>query len=308
MDGPRPRSHRPLLGYGLTLLAATLFAVNGSVSKLAIDVDGMTTLRWTQIRSTGAFIGLALVLAFARPALLRIRRSELPRLIVYSIVGFALVQWLYLVAITRLPIGIGLIIEFTAPVLIALWARFAWHEPVRRRVWLALVLTIAGLGLIARVWEGATLDTIGMLAGFSAAAALALYYLMGQRLVEKHEALSIVCISLGLASVFWAVVQPLWSFPFETLGETVELPRLELGVPVAAFALWTVVLGAIVPFALSVSALRYLPATTVGIVATFEPVAAATVAWLWLGESLVAAQILGGLVVLVGIVLAETSR
>ena len=67
-------------------------------------------------------------------------------------------------------------------------------------------------------------------------------------------------------------------------------------------------LGTIAPYLLTVSALRHLPATTVGIVATFEPVAAAVIAWVWLGEVLVAVQIVGGLVVLVGILLAETSR
>ena len=67
-------------------------------------------------------------------------------------------------------------------------------------------------------------------------------------------------------------------------------------------------LGTIVPFSLSVAALKHLPATTVGIVATFEPVAAAVIAWVWLGEALVAVQIVGGVVVLVGILLAETAR
>jgi drug/metabolite transporter (DMT)-like permease len=68
------------------------------------------------------------------------------------------------------------------------------------------------------------------------------------------------------------------------------------------------VLGSIVPFSLSIAALRHLPATTVGIVATFEPVAASVVAWVWLQESLDVAQLVGGAVVLAGIVLAETSR
>ena len=69
-----------------------------------------------------------------------------------------------------------------------------------------------------------------------------------------------------------------------------------------------IVLGTIVPFALIVSALRHLPATRVGIVAMLEPVAAAVVAWAWLGESLNAAQLAGGAVVLAGIVLAQTAR
>jgi len=303
-----PPTPRPLVGYTLTLLAATLFAINGSVSKLAIDVDGMTTLRWTQIRSSGAFLGLLIALAILRPSLLRVKRTELRNLAIYGVIGFALVQWLYLVAITRLPIGIGLILEFTAPVLIALWARFVWHEQVRRRAWYSLALVVVGLVLIAQVWRGATLDTWGMVAGFGAAGALALYYLMGDRLVAKRDAISIVCISLGFTTLFWAVVQPWWSFPFSALTESVELPHLGTSLPVGVFALWTIILGAIVPFVLSISALKHLSATTVGIVATFEPVAAAAIAWLWLGETFVAVQILGGLVVLVGIVLAETAR
>ena len=216
---------RPHVGYALTLLAATLFAINGSVSKLAIDVDGMTTLRWTQIRSTGAFFGLLVALAILRPSLLRVRRAELRNLAIYGVVGFALVQWLYLVAITRLPIGIGLILEFTAPVLIALWARFVWHEHVRRRAWYSLALVIVGLVLIAQVWHGATLDAWGMAAGFAAACALAFYYLMGDRLVAKRDAISIVCVALGFTTLFWAIVQPWWTLPFSTFGETVDAAR-----------------------------------------------------------------------------------
>ena len=101
--------------------------------EVGLDASGIGTLRWTELRSTGGFLGLALALAVLAPRRLRIgSRRELGRLAFYGIVGFAFVQWLYFVAIDRLPIGIGLLFEFTAPVLIALWARFAWHEQVRR--------------------------------------------------------------------------------------------------------------------------------------------------------------------------------
>lgn len=299
---------RPGIGYAMTLTAATLFAVNGSVSKLAIEGSEIGTLRWTELRSTGGFLGLAVALLVLAPGRLRIGRAELPALAFYGIVGFAVVQWLYFVAITRLPIGIGLLLEFTAPVLVALWARFVWHERVQPRVWAALTLVVAGLVLVAQVWQGTTLDTLGVVAGLTAAVALAIFYLQGERLVTTRDPISVVCIALGFTTLFWAVVQPWWSFPFETLTTPVGLPWLDVAVPVWLLAAWTIVLGTIAPFTLSVGALQHLPATTVGIVATFEPVAAAVIAWAWLGETLVAAQILGGLVVLLGIVLAETSR
>jgi drug/metabolite transporter (DMT)-like permease len=302
------RLRRPGIGYAMTLTAATLFAVNGSISKLAIEGSEIGTLRWTELRSTGGFLGLALALLVLAPGRLRIGRAELPALAFYGIVGFALVQWLYFVAITRLPIGIGLLLEFTAPVLVALWARFVWRERVRPRVWAALTLVIAGLVLVAQVWQGTTLDTVGVVAGLAAAFALAVFYLQGERLVTTRDPISVVCIALGFTTVFWAVVQPWWSFPFEELATSVNLPWLDVAVPVWLLAAWTIVLGTITPFTLSVGALQHLPATTVGIVATFEPVAAAVIAWAWLGETLVAVQILGGLIVLIGIVLAETSR
>jgi drug/metabolite transporter (DMT)-like permease len=307
--GTLAHDRRPRVGYAMTIGAATLFAVNGAVSKIALDASDIGTLRWTELRSTGAFVGLAVGLAIIAPKRLRIETShELGRLAFYGIVGFALVQWLYFVAIDRLPIAIGLLFEFTAPVLIALWARFAWHEPVRRRVWPALGLVIGGLTLVAQIWHGLTLDGIGVAAGLLAAVGLAVYYLMGERLVGRRDPISVVCYALGFASLTWAVLLPWWSFPTEALRVDAPLPHTLSTVPVGALALWVIVLGTIVPFSLSIAALKHLPATTVGIVATFEPVAAAVIAWVWLGEALVAVQILGGIVVLAGILLAETSR
>ena len=193
--------------------------------------------------------------------------------------------------------------------LIALWARFAWHEPVRRRVWPALGLVLGGLALVAQIWDGLTLDGVGVVAGLLAACALAVYYLMGERLVGRRDPISVVVLRarLRLARLGRRRCPGGASRPTRC-GVSVELPHGLVTVPVGALALWGIVLGTIAPFSLSIAALKHLPATTVGIVATFEPVAAAVIAWVWLGEALVAVQIVGGVVVLAGILLAETSR
>jgi drug/metabolite transporter (DMT)-like permease len=69
-----------------------------------------------------------------------------------------------------------------------------------------------------------------------------------------------------------------------------------------------VVLGTVVPFALVLQSLRHLRATQASVVGMTEPVIASVIAWVFLGEILTPVQIVGGVVVLVGIVLAETSR
>ncbi|HZO49379.1 MAG TPA: DMT family transporter [Gaiellaceae bacterium] len=304
-----PARARRRLAPVLVLLAATLFALNGSVSKVALQSSGLSTLRWTELRSTGAFLGLAAWLAVRDPRSVRVARAEVATLVAYGIFGFAFVQWLYFVAIDRLPIGVALLFEFSGIVLIALWARFVRREPVRARLWPALALVLAGLAFVAQAWQGLALDGVGLAASLAAAGSLALFYLQGERLVGGRPPLAVVCLGLLFASVFWALVQPWWSFPAGALGRSADLPGAWLGsVPVWLLALASVLLGTIAPFALSISALQHLSATAVGVIATFEPVAAAIVAWLWLGESLDAAQLAGGVVVLAGILLAETSR
>jgi drug/metabolite transporter (DMT)-like permease len=309
-DEPFAATRHPRLGYAMATAAAALFAVNGTVSKIVLTSTGLTSVRLTELRATGAFLGLAAFLALTAPRLLRVRRSELRLLAFYGVVGFALVQWLYFVAIERLPIGIGLLLEFTAPVLVALWARVVWQEHVRSRVWLALGLALAGLALVAEVWHDVHLDTVGVAAGLLASGALATYFLAGEHATARRDALSLTCLALGVSAVFWAVVQPWWSFPFAELSGRVSLEGAfeSATAPVWLLALWIIVLGTIFPFVLSLGALHHLPATRVSIVAMVEVVLASIVAWAWLGETLSAAQLAGGAVVLVGIVLAQTAR
>jgi drug/metabolite transporter (DMT)-like permease len=300
----------PRLGYAMATAAAALFAVNGSVSKVILSSTEMSSLRLTELRATGAFLCLVAFIAATVPGRLRVARDEVALLVFYGIVGFALVQWLYFVAIERLPIGIGLLLEFTAPVLVALWARLVWHEPVRRRVWAALALALSGLALVAEVGQDVRLDAVGVAAGLIAAGSLATYFLAGEHATGRRDALSLTCLSLGMASLFWAVLQPWWSFPFAALEETVSLQGAveSTSAPVWVLCLWMIVPGTVFPFVLSLGALRHLPATRVSVVAMVEVVLASFVAWIWLGETLSAAQLVGGGVVLLGVVLAQTSR
>jgi drug/metabolite transporter (DMT)-like permease len=306
-----PHDRRPLLGYAMVWTAAVLFAVNGTVSKVVLDSVGLSTLELTQLRSTGAFVGFALVLALLRPGSLRVGGRELLYLVAFGVTGVAFVQWLYFVAIHRLPIGIALLIQYLAPLIVALWARYVFHAPVRRRIWLALVLALAGLSLIVELWGGGiSLDGPGVAAALAAAGAYALYILMAEHAVARRDPISVACYGFLFAAVFWFLVQPLWEFPLGRLDESASLLGNldEVSVPAWLLVGFLIVGGTMASFGLIISALRHISATRVGIVAMLEPVAATMVAWAWLGEELGPEQLAGGAVVLAGIVLAQTSR
>jgi len=300
---------RAKLGYLMVVVAATLFAVNGTVSKVVLG-SGLSSLELTQIRSTGAALGFLVFLLLFSRVRLRVGRRELLYLVIFGVTGVAFVQWLYFVAIEHLPVGIALLIQFLGPLWVALFARFVYREGIRRRVWVALVLCVTGLSVVVELWSGLSFSTIGITAALAASFALATYILMAERERKHRDAVSLSFYGFFFAGIFWAVVQPLWRFPWDVLGETVSLQGNleEHSAPAWLLVGFVVVIGTMITFTLLTGALRHIPATRAAIVGTLEPVLATVVAWLWLGESFGTAQLVGGAVVLAGIVLAQTAR
>lgn len=304
----RIKPKNALFGHVALIISILLFASNGSVSK-SLLVSGIDATRLSQIRVTGAFLVLLVFALFLVRDQLKVKRPELIPIISYGIIGVALVQFLYFVAIERMPIGVALVIEYTAPVLVALWARFGEKEPVKKRVWLALALTLFGLSLVTNIWNGFTLDSIGFIAAALAAVSLAIYFITGEKLVQKRSALAIVTLAFGASTIFWAIILPWWNFDTDIFSGQVSFPENSSNmVSISLMMLWMIVMGTIAPFFLSFVALSHLKARTVAIFGTLEPVFASAVAFFVLNESLLAIQLLGGVVVIVGVVLAESAK
>ena len=147
-----------------------------------------------------------------------------------------------------------------------------------------------------------------MRAALLAALCLATYYLMGERGTVTRDPMALTCWSFVAAALFWSVAAPWWNFDAVVLDEPVPVSLGSVQLPLWVLVAWIVVFGAMVPFWLSIAALPHLSPTTAGLVATVEPVFASVIAWLWLEQVLTGWQVAGGLVVLTGIVLAQTAR
>ncbi|HVA31722.1 MAG TPA: EamA family transporter [Gaiellaceae bacterium] len=307
--GEQTRVRKPLVGYAMVLVAATLFGANGSVAKVALS-SGLSSLRLTEARCAGACAGLMLFALARDRASLRIRRAELLRLAVFGIIGVGLVQLFYFLAIHRLHIGIALLIQYLGPLLVAIYARAFGHERVRRQIWAALALSLTGLALMVELWKGVALDGLGIGYALISAVIFAAYLLLAEHEVARRDPISLMAWGFFFATAFWTVAQPWWSFPAGRVARTVSLEgRLaSWHLPVWALVLWVVVVGSIVPFSLIAGALRHVSATRVGIAAMLEPVVATVVAWAWLRETLSSVQLAGAAVVLAAILLAQTAR
>jgi drug/metabolite transporter (DMT)-like permease len=305
------RRRRPWLGYAMVIGAASLWGINGTFVRIAIE-SGLSTYRLAEVRCAGgALLFFVAAAAFGRRGGLRLGRDELPWLAAFGILGLAFVQFLFFVGIERLDIGVAIVLQYLAPVWVALWARFVVSEPVKRRLWYGLALALGGLTLVVELWGGLALDGIGVGASLVGSLTYAAYILLADRsLAHGRDVLSLLAWGFAFATLFWTFAQPWWSFPGELINEDISLlGRLdEVTIPFWLLLAAIIVLGTFVPFILLVGALHHLPAIHVTLTAMVEPVVGSLVAWAWLGETLSAAQIVGGVLVLAGVALAQTAR
>lgn len=298
-------------GYALYLIAATLFAVNGIVAK-SILLTGVDAARLSQLRVTGAFLVLVVFFAITRPRALRLRRTEIGLLLGYGIAGLAMTQWAYFVSLQTLPVGIALLIEFTAPIMVGLWFRFGMRQPTRNAVWLALVIALIGLALVAQVWQGFTLSPQGVAFAFGAAVALAVFYILGDRQMRRpspRDPGSLTMWAFGAGAAFWAIVQPWWSFPWSALAQDgTAMGAAGFTTPVWALTTSMIILGTVIPFWLVLASLARIRASQASVVGMTEPLIAIVIAWIAFGESMTAVQVAGALLVLAAVLTAERSR
>jgi drug/metabolite transporter (DMT)-like permease len=290
-------------------LGAFLFAFNGIISKIVL-LDEISAWRLTQIRTGGAFVILFSFFMIFKRHELKPTKAELPWLILFGVVGVAMVQAFYFIAIERMFIGIALLIEFTAPIWILLFLRFVLKKHVPKGLWYAIALAFTGLLMITQVWSGLSVDQIGLLAAIFDALALAGYFLIGDLLGKTKSSGAIATWGFGVATLILLFALPLWNFPTAALSNEMNLlGRFEnYQLPGWALVLWIVVMGTIAPYLLVISGLKILSASTASIFGMIEPVLAGIFAWWWLSERLTAIQLVGCIVVIVGISIADRAR
>jgi len=286
-------------------LPALAFSVNGIVSKLVLEA-GLSPLRLAEVRSTGAFAFFLIYLLIFKRSALRFDIKALPEMLVYGIVGYAGVQFFYFVAILRLPVSVGLIIEFTAPIWIALWIRFVRKQHVPRSMWTAVFLAFSGLLLIAQVWKGLTFDGIGLIAAFLDAFALTAYFLLGEKWSKRAPTETLMLYGFGISMLFWWVTLPLWTYPTEIFTQKIDLRGQAAGTLADGWMLilFVIIVGTIIPYTANLIGISKTSASSASVIGMLEPVLAGIFAWIWLSETFNAIQLVGAAAVISGIYIA----
>lgn len=282
------------------VVAAACWATSAVIAAGAFE-RGMSPERLAESRVMVALVPLAGYLLLARRRLLRPPRAALPALALFGVCMVA-VNYAYYLAIARVPVGVAISLQYTAPVLILAGTAILLRRSPTPILWAAGGMTVAGAALVSGLLgttSGVRLDAVGLVAGVGAAVTYAGYLVTaevaGQR--GSHPVTSLF-IGFCVAAVIWAVVLPLWDWPFALLADAQVAWR------VAAVG----IVGTLLPFALTVAALRWISSALAGIATTTEPVLAAGLAWVVLGQNLSAPQVIGAVLVVAGVLTAQMAR
>ncbi|MDE3102355.1 MAG: EamA family transporter [Chloroflexota bacterium] len=287
---------RLALGYALALASAALYGLGGVMAKDAFKA-GIEPSELAELRALFSFLVLFVVLALFGRRHLTVRRADLPILALFGALGIAAVNGSYYETIQRLPLGVALVIQYTAPLLLLVIARVLGRS-VGRRLWIAGALTLVGCYFVVGAYDASLrqMNAPGTAWALVAMLTFAAYFLIAERVVRRYAPWTLLLWGLLFASVAWSLYRVPTQLPWNVVA--LEWPLI-VGI---------VFVATLFPYVLSLGAVSLLPAPRVGLTSTFEPVVGAVAGAALLGEILQPAQIVGGILVLFAIALVQTVR
>ncbi|MEV6668144.1 EamA family transporter [Streptomyces nigra] len=292
------------IGLGLAIVSAIAFGGSGVAAKPLIEA-GLDPLHVVWLRVAGAAL-VMLPLAVRHRALVRRRPALLAG---FGLLGVAGVQAFYFASISRIPVGVALLVEYLAPALVLGWVRFVQRRPVTRAAAVGVVLAVGGLACVVEVWAGLGFDALGLLLALGAACCQVGYFVLSDQGsdsgADAPDPLGVIAYGLLVGAAVLTVIARPWAMDWAVLGGTAHVD----GTPVPAVLLlaWIVLLATVVAYVTGVVSVRRLSPQVAGVVACLEAVIATVLAWFLLGEHLSAPQIVGGAVVLAGAFIAQSS-
>lgn len=286
-----PRNSAPphLPGLGAIALAALLWALAAAVASdlFRAGVDPLDLAAARAIVATGGFA--VLYLSRARSAAKR--RSSPWTLIAFGL-SIAAVNAAYYLAIDHLAVAVAIVLQYTAPAFVVVYSAFSTRTRPSTGILGALALALLGVVIASELPAGnlGELDATGILFGLASGVLFATYTLLSEGVGSAYGSIGGMLRAFAVASVVWIVFLAWQGWPAELFEAGNVLPVLYVGLA-----------GTLAPFLLYVWAIQRVAPERAAIAATLEPAFAGLVAWAWLGQSLSAMQLAGGVLVLTAI-------
>jgi len=283
-------------GYLFIAIAATLWGASATIVKHLFNLQ-YPPLIIVQTRVSIAFVVLAVSFLVTNPRLLIFRLRDIPLFIFVGVCGIAGSNYFYYFAIKESNVATAIVVQYSAPIMVALYAIAMQHERMTRYKLIALLSSTAGIFLAVGGLNGLLVaNHKGILFALMAAVSYAIFNLAGKPLTKKYSAWSSLVFTLGAATLFWLVVQP----PRTILAAGYTFTDWKIFALVSTTSI-------LVPYSFYFFGLQYLSPTRAIITSTLEPVVAIATEFIFLGGTMGSFQIAGAILVIGSIILLETT-
>jgi drug/metabolite transporter, DME family len=306
LSGPPPRPHslaadKNLVkggsGYFFVVLAAVLWACSGTAAKFLFQ-RGITPFQLVQLRTTLAAGVLFTLILLRQPEKLKIARSDAPPLLLLGI-SLAGAQFTYLYAISKINVAAAILLQYQAPVFIAVYSAVFAHKRPGWSTTAAILSALAGCYLVVGAYslDILSMNRAGIISGLSSALTFAWYSVQSEYSMKKYGPWTVLFYAILFAAIFWNILyQPFEAF---THGHNPET---------WGWIFFVGVFGTVLPFGLYNEGIRRISPTHASITATLEPITAAAISYLVLNEVMYPSQFAGAGLVIGSIILLQATN
>jgi drug/metabolite transporter (DMT)-like permease len=288
----------------LALVSASSFGLSGSLARSLLDL-GWSPTAVVATRVGGAFLVLLL------PSLLLLRRIGLPtgrqsvRMLAYGVVAIALAQLCYFSAVQHLSVGVALLLEYLAPVILIAWHWARTQRRPARPVLAGAGLSIVGLAFVLDLGTGLTLNPVGVVWGLGAALCLSAYFLLSEDKGPDApiHPLLLTTAGTGIGAVILLAASAAGILPLTAQTGVTVLADRAVGWWLPALLL--ILISAVLAYPSGIVAVRRLGSSLASFVSLTEVIFAVVLAFVLLGQRPGPIQLLGGVLILFGIALVQ---
>lgn len=288
----------PRWGYFFVVIAALLWAVSGASAKFLFH-QGISAFQLVQLRITIAAVFLFVWLLFKNRHLLKIEKEDWFYFMILGVCGMAAVQFTYLFAISKIHVAAAILLQYLAPIFIALFSVIFAREKLQVTTAAAIILATFGCWLVVGAYnlDMLSMNKAGILSGIASALSFAWYSVHGEYGMRKYTPWTVLFYAVFFAAVVWNVLHP----PLEAFSHSHTLVEWWWIFYIAVF-------GTVLPFGFYLEGINLIRATRSSITGTLEPITAGLIAYIFLNETMEPLQLAGGVIVISAIILLQLKQ
>ena len=302
---PATRSTSQAKGVWIALASSAAFGISGSFAR------GLFEAGWSPTAAVAArMAGAAVVLAI--PAILAMRgrwvlvRTNWLSILLFGLFGVGACQLCYFLAVQRLDVGVALLLEYLAPVLIVLvlWARHQ-KRPSAATI-IGTLLSLLGLVAVLDLTGASSIDPIGVLWGLGAAVGLTVYFFISAKVDGALPPIMLSAGGMAVGAITMVLVGSLGILPMTFAAGSGSFAGFQT--PWWAALIGLILIATVFSYTTGVMAARELGSKVASFISLTEVLFAVLWAWLLLAELPGLVQLFGGLLIVAGVVLVRVDE